>query len=70
MNDLKNISNRINGAVCHKCGGPAPHWKCPKCGIESETFDPNHWRNCRFEAKMQAKCEKCNQAEDNCTCVT
>ena len=64
----KDIGNRIKGNVCSKCGGPAPYWKCPKCGEESEMFDPEHWKNCRFGAKMQAKCEACNQAEENCTC--
>jgi len=53
---------------CRKCGGDAPHWKCPKCAVTSNSFDPSHWQKCRFEAKQQAQCLKCGEAEDNCTC--
>ena len=70
MNMLKSdsISNRISATVCQTCGGPAPHWKCPKCNVEAVVFNPSHWRECKFGTKMQAKCEACNEAETNCSC--
>lgn len=64
----KNIGNRITSSVCHTCGGPAPHWKCPKCNETAEAFNPEHWKKCRFKAKMQALCEACGEAEENCSC--
>jgi lysyl-tRNA synthetase, class II len=69
MTHEKNIAARISGATCSVCGGPAPDWRCPKCGTKSKVFDPSHWRVCRYGAKMQAQCEACGEAEEKCTCL-
>ena len=65
---MDNIMNRAQSDVCSHCGGAAPGWKCPACGYEPERFDPMHWRECPGRGKVQAKCEKCGQAESKCTC--
>jgi len=64
------IKQNISGQICSKCGGEAPDWKCPKCGKVSHTFDPMHWRNCLYDAKMQAQCKVCGEAEENCICLS
>jgi hypothetical protein len=66
----KNIAKRISGNTCSVCGGAAPDWKCPKCGTTSKSFDPSHWRVCRYGAKMQAQCSACGEAEEKCTCLS
>ena len=55
--------------LCATCGGPAPDWKCPACGFKTTDFDPLHFQKC-VEGKMQqAECQKCEEAETNCTCA-
>ena len=66
---IQHIKQTISGSLCSRCGGPAPDWKCPKCGVAGKSFDPNHWRKCREGGKMQAQCLQCGEAEENCTCV-
>lgn len=61
--------NKFSSDKCAKCGGDAPNWKCPKCGSVSDSFDSFHWQKCRFGAKYQAQCQKCGEAEENCTCA-
>ena len=63
-----NVHHTFSSHLCSKCGGPAPYWKCPECGIASENFDPRHFTVCRNGAKMQAECQKCKEAESKCTC--
>lgn len=66
----QDIRNIISSKKCSKCGGEAQGWKCPQCGLETEHFDPLHWRECARGGKMKARCKACGQAEDNCTCQT
>lgn len=65
----EDILNKFSGNKCSKCGGDAPNWKCPKCGGVSSSYDPSHWQKCRFGGKHQAQCQKCGEAEENCTCA-
>lgn len=65
---MHDIHTHISSSTCSKCGGPAPDWKCPGCGMTAKFFDPNHWRNCPKGKKMQVLCEACGQAEEKCTC--
>ena len=73
MENIKNsdtyIAKHISSSTCSVCGGPAPDWKCPGCGMSATVFDPMHWRTCSSRRKMQAQCQKCSQAEERCTCV-
>ncbi len=64
----QNTKNLISSKICSHCGGEADGFKCPKCGLVSAVFDPLHWRNCTGGGKLQAKCKKCGEAEDNCRC--
>lgn len=68
MSSEKNILTRISGHLCSTCGGEAPDWKCPRCGVTARVFDANHWRVCKYGAKMQAQCKACGDAEEKCTC--
>ncbi|MDP2669034.1 MAG: hypothetical protein Q8P07_04340 [bacterium] len=66
----KEIKDHLSSKFCRICGKEADGWKCPKCGKEAAEFDPFHWKECDFRAKMQTKCKDCQQAENNCTCLT
>ena len=63
-----NVTHTFSSHLCSKCGGPAPEWKCPACGLTSTVFDSRHFAICRNGGKMQAKCEKCGEAESKCVC--
>jgi len=54
---------------CSRCHGESDGFKCPKCGKIAAAYDPDHFRQCPEKAKMRVTCKKCQQAEDNCTCV-
>ena len=63
-----NLHHKFSSHLCSKCGGPAPDWRCPGCNLLSSIYDPFHFQKCKYKAKMQAKCQKCGQAESKCTC--
>ena len=67
MND-ENIIQHITNDECNGCGGATDGYKCPKCGRDSSYYEPFHFKSCKEEAKMRAKCKKCSEAEDNCKC--
>jgi len=62
------VHQTFSSHLCSKCGGPAPEWKCPECGLVSAKFDPMHFQICETNGKMQAQCEKCGEAESKCSC--
>ncbi|MBI2673672.1 MAG: hypothetical protein HYX23_00065 [Candidatus Zambryskibacteria bacterium] len=63
-----NVHYKFSSHLCGHCGGPAPDWKCPKCGLTSYVFDPDHFKKCKRTGKMEALCQKCDEAESQCVC--
>ena len=63
-----NIHHKFSSHLCAKCGGPAPEWKCPGCGVTYYQFDQFHFQTCPNKGKLQAKCQKCGEAESKCSC--
>jgi len=65
----QDIHKKFSGHLCSKCGGSAPGWKCPACGAIATAFDSTHALRCPTKGRMEAQCQKCDQAESKCTCV-
>lgn len=63
--DYKKLVSKEHCTLCH---GEGDGFKCAKCGQTSDKHDPNHWRKCEKEGKMQVKCKKCGEAEQKCSC--
>jgi hypothetical protein len=64
-----NTLHHVSSTTCSLCGGPAPEWKCPECGLHAKDYDPSHWRECKHGTKMQSMCAACGQAELKCRCA-
>ncbi|MEK7089965.1 MAG: hypothetical protein AAB930_00055 [Patescibacteria group bacterium] len=64
----KDIADHISSHTCNHCEKDTSGFKCPKCGHGSHYYEPDHFKTCKDSAKMRAKCQACNEAEDNCTC--
>lgn len=62
------MKNFASTNMCSHCQGPVVGYKCPGCKKEMADFDHDHWRNCPKGEKLKLKCQKCAQAEPNCTC--
>lgn len=65
----QDLHKKFSGHLCSKCGGPAPGWKCPACGVTANTFNSDHALICNAKDRMEAQCQKCGQAESKCTCA-
>ncbi len=59
---------QISSKHCMRCGGEGDGFRCPRCGVSSAQFNPDHFRDCRERSMMQVRCKECGEAETKCRC--